>query len=787
MVPMVGFGSKSLLENCHMSKENFPKQGERKKDKNRRRRKECIRFNADRLTEIPSGRLTDKILKAQKSSKHLRAPVAQTLIVRKQVDPETIKYFSEIANLFEGTTVDLEDRSVVCGNALEETRGKELELATDYIISPTLQILLDGCDVDHLCGFLQSSAKEFPHIAMDKSGSHVAETALRSLAVHIQDEGAYSVIESTLNKICQEIMLNLASVMYSQYGSHVLRSLLCLCKGLPLYSIEEFHVTKSSSILAERLNFKSTQSFGNKGPHLQQGFPDLLRYIIAELLKCARGDIATLLVDKYSSFVLQTALRLLAGDDQELMHVIPILLGCSEKNIVEGKFLEAIVVQDILPMLKDTAYSHLMEVILEVAPENLYNEILTKVFKTSLFEISYDHCGSFVVQALVSSARCQDQIALFWEELGSKFKELLGIGRSGVVASLLAASQKLHTHENKCCQALASAVYSGSEPPSCIVPRILFLESYFSCEDKSNWSWEMGDKMHVLGCLMLQTVFRYPSEFIQPFVTSITSLEADHVLEVAKDAGGGRVIEAFLSSNASVKQKRRLLVKLRGHFGELSLHPSSSFTVEKCFTASNASLKEAIASELLDVRTALSKTKQGPHLLRKLDVDGFATRPDQWRLRQTSKRSAYKEFVDAFGSNDTKSSGSNSIFGGSSGHCHLKSLKTLKNMKKEIEQCLAYSNAPSSVSQFSTAASSITRFGVSKHGHEKADRIVRESVELDMNNNAMRIRGQKRKEKMKTDVIGNSAAANKTTENAGDIRRPFLSPIVEEKKRRKVP
>ncbi|XP_043705717.1 pumilio homolog 23 isoform X1 [Telopea speciosissima] len=751
-----------------MSEENFVKQGERKNGKNRWRKKECLRFNADCLTKSPSERLTDKIVKPRKSSKHLHVSTEQTLIVRKQVDPETTKYFSEIANLFEGTTVDLDDRSAICGNALEETRGKELELATDYIISHTLQTLLEGCDIDHLCGFLQSCAKEFHQIAMDKSGSHVVETALRSLAVHIQDEGAYSVIGSTLNKICQEIVLNLACVMCSQYGSHVLRSLLCLCKGLPLDSTEEFHVTKSSSILAERLNFKSPQSFRNKVPHLQQGFPDLLRYLIAELLKCARGGIATLLVDEKSSYVMQTALRLLAGEDQELMHAIPILLGCSEKNIAKGKFIEASMVQDILATLKDTAYSHLMEVILEVAPETLYNEILTKVFKNSLFEISCDHCGSFVVQALVSSARCQDQIELFWEELGSKFKELLGIGRAGVVASLLAASQKLHTHENKCCQALAAAVYSESEPPSCILPRILFLENYFSCEDESNWSWGKGDKMHVLGCLMLQTVFRYPSEFIQPFVTSITSLEADHVLEVANDAGGGRVIEAFLSSNASIKQKRRLIVKLRGYFGELSLHPSSSFTVEKCFSASNASLQEAIASELLDVRTALSKTKQGPYILRKLEIDGFATRPDQWRLRQTSKQSAYKEFFDAFGSSDTKSSGSNSIFGeSSSGTRHSKSLKTMKKMKKDVEQCLAYSNAPSLGSQLPVIDSSITRFDMSKRGHEKANKIVRESVELDLDNNGMRIGNQKRK-RMETDATGNSAAASKTTENARD-------------------
>lgn len=51
------------------------------------------------------------------------------------------------------------------------------------------------------------------------------------------------------------------------------------------------------------------------------------------------------------------------------------------------------------------------------------------------------------------------------------------------------------------------------------------------------------------------------------------------------------------------------------------MYTSGSFTVEKCFIAGNMSLREAIVSELVDVQSELSKTKQGPHLLRKLDVD----------------------------------------------------------------------------------------------------------------------------------------------------------------------
>lgn len=42
---------------------------------------------------------------------------------------------------------------------------------------------------------------------------------------------------------------------------------------------------------------------------------------------------------------------------------------------------------------------------------------------------------------------------IIWDELGSKFKNLLEMGRSGVVASIVAACQRLHSNENKVCSA----------------------------------------------------------------------------------------------------------------------------------------------------------------------------------------------------------------------------------------------------------------------------------------------------------------------------------------------
>ncbi|KAJ6327347.1 hypothetical protein OIU78_014263 [Salix suchowensis] len=636
-------------------------QGSKNKGMSRKTKNGSFGFDADHSNKSVSGRATDGTAKPKNSSKYQNTfSEPQPSIVRKQVDPETTKYFSEIVNLFESDGVDFEERPVICGNALEEAKGKEFELATDYYISHTLQILLEGCNVDHLCDFLRGCAKVFPLISMDRSGSHVAETALKSLAMQLQDDEAYSVIEETLTNLCKVIVDSPFDMMCNCYGSHVFRSLLCLCGGVPLDS-PEFHRAKPSMILAERLNLSASSAPGNNLSHRHQGFPGLLKFLVLGMLKCSEEDVKSLLVDQYSSLVLQTALKLFAGHDQQLLQIIPVLLNCRKENLTEGNFIEMTAVGDIVELMKEAACSHLMEVILAVSPESLYGEMFAKIFRKSLFELSSHHCGNFVVQALISHARDQEQMECIWEELGPKFRDLLEMGRSGVIASLIATSQRLHIHEHEVCKALADAVCLPNESPRFVVDRILFLESYFACVEKSNWKWPSGAKIHVMGSLILQTVFKFQNQLIQPYITSLTSMEVDHVLEAAKDAGGARTIEAFLDSNASGKLKHRLINKLRGHFGELAMHSSGSFTVEKCFNASNLSLREAIASDLLSVQSELPKTKQGPYLLRKLDIDGYANRPDQWRSRQASKQSTYKEFYAAFGSGEAKSSKSDSF------------------------------------------------------------------------------------------------------------------------------
>uniref|UniRef100_A0ACD5WV78 Uncharacterized protein n=1 Tax=Avena sativa TaxID=4498 RepID=A0ACD5WV78_AVESA len=584
--------------------------------------------------------------KNENASQSANASTAVANIIRKKVEPETAKYFLEISNLFDNKEIDLEDRSTICTNALEETKGKELELVTDGVISHTLQILVEGCELEPLCMFLRNCIQSFPIIAIDKFGSHVAEAAIRSLATHLEDETSRVIVEEILNKICKVIAADSTNVMCSCYGSHVLRTLLCLCKGVPLDSLKDFHTTKRSAVLAERLSCGSSRSGDQNPTNCEHGFSDMFKTFVRQMLQNAKNGISALLTEKNSSLVLQTVLKLSAGDDHELNHIILILLGYDEDDASQKKDTNE-QKNKIVALLEDTAYSHLLEVIIDVAPEELRSNMLIDTLKGALFAISSHHCGNYVVQALISSAKTADQMKQIWEELGPKIKELLELGKTGVVASILAACQRLETNRLESSEALSAAITSDSESPGSVVAHILFLENFL--QEKSHWKWPLGVKMSVLGCLMLQSIFQYPHQYIRQYVASLLALDDDQILQIAKDSGGSRVLEAFLCSSATAKRKFKVFAKLLGHYGEIAMNPSGSFLVEKCFAASNFSHKEAIVSELLAMQNELSKTRHAIYLLKKLDVDRYSRRPEQWRAAQTSKETTQREFQAEFG------------------------------------------------------------------------------------------------------------------------------------------
>lgn len=198
------------------------------------------------------------------------------------VEPETAAYIYEIAHVG-----DLEERSVKSGIALEKLRGREVQLSTDYFISSDMKTILGSCSLDHLCAFLRRCANNFSYISSHITGSLVAVAALQSLVTHIQDDDeSYSLIEGTLSVLCRAIMVSPVDILCNFYRSHVMRTILCLCKGLDIVD-----------------SFKLSAHYLGKPNH--RPFPHQLNFLITEMLNPSKADVRVLRVNPYSSPVLQ--------------------------------------------------------------------------------------------------------------------------------------------------------------------------------------------------------------------------------------------------------------------------------------------------------------------------------------------------------------------------------------------------------------------------------------------------------------------------------------------------
>jgi nucleolar protein 9 len=123
----------------------------------------------------------------------------------------------------------------------------------------------------------------------------------------------FVAMEHTFKLLLQVIAADATNVVSSCHGSHVLRTLLCLCKGVPLDSLQNFHTTKRSAVLAERLNCGSNQLGARDSQKFENGFVDVFKSFVRQILHSAKSDIPTLCVDKNSSLVLQVSIIFLCS------------------------------------------------------------------------------------------------------------------------------------------------------------------------------------------------------------------------------------------------------------------------------------------------------------------------------------------------------------------------------------------------------------------------------------------------------------------------------------------
>ncbi|KAH7440074.1 hypothetical protein KP509_04G089900 [Ceratopteris richardii] len=569
--------------------------------------------------------------------------------LRKRVDHWTLVYFETIHSLL-GAETKMEDdeRMALIEKALEETHGKECELACDKSCSRVLELLISLSGPEQIASFLHRLSPSFYVVSTDPAGSHVAEAVLKCAALILQghaSDGVCKTLEQAFIIVCQVVGDNIVEAMTNSYGSHVLRSLLCVLSSFPLELTQK---RSRGGGLSSRVSL--SQETAKRVKQDDVIFPHLLQLLIGRILDSVKMIGPELCMDAFAGPVLQITLRVLAEDISRITMACCVLLGCKNKAGGEGDtLLDKSNLENIQKLTLNDFGSHLVEVMLEVAPDDIYQIMLKQAFMPHLLEYALHPYANFVVQALIGSIRKQDQVVLLLSNLKPSFWKLMEQKRSGILLSLLKACKQYQCSEQEVCSSLAKALNSDGLKSPLLILRLLFLESYMASGGSKEWRPNLnGQKMSVLGCAMLQLIFSFPMECSQLYWLSLLNIKPEEILATVKDLGGCHVIESFLSSKVPLKHKNLLIGKLKGHFVELANSTSSSFTLERCFSIGSVDLKEAIVSELVSIQVDLAKCKHGPHLAKSFDIAGYSKDPDHWRKRIIRKEGALKAFADVF-------------------------------------------------------------------------------------------------------------------------------------------
>lgn len=151
----------------------------------------------------------------------------------------------------------------------------------------------------------------------------------------------------------------------------------------------------------------------------------------------------------------------LLSDDEQDQKTKSRVLECITWNIVSQRDSDDKVSADrkawFETLVRDRAGTHMLETILRMSSDEMYNNIYEDHFRTKLVKYCRHPIANFVLQSLFSNVRTPEQLEAFMSELGG-IHELLETGKFGPVRGLFDGSVKLKTQQGQVIEWLADAL-----------------------------------------------------------------------------------------------------------------------------------------------------------------------------------------------------------------------------------------------------------------------------------------------------------------------------------------
>ncbi|VIO87054.1 Uncharacterized protein BM_BM9652 [Brugia malayi] len=278
----------------------------------------------------------------------------------------------------------------------------------------------------------------------------------------------------------------------------------------------------------------------------------------------------------------------------------------------------------ILKQWKGKQASHLWDIIVQKADEDLRQSLYYSVLEGRLFELSLHMFANFPVQKYILSVKSNGLIMNIFGELMDHFIDICAESKWRIIIALVQLARnrneliivkKLRNYF-RCCSKSARLAF---------VPCVFTL----TCRTSAQWISDIA-KGQLHGSIILQELVNY--EHNKTVVTSMKSLADATILEMARDKKGSFFLQTlFKSSTVSGTDKELIAKPLKLKWHEVITNNVSSHVFDVLWTNDVYNITEK--EELMD---ALSKAMIGDHcktlrlMCMKLNLRKFRENRKKW-------------------------------------------------------------------------------------------------------------------------------------------------------------
>eukprot|EP00190_Bangiopsis_sp_CCMP1999_P005804 CAMPEP_0198726434 /NCGR_PEP_ID=MMETSP1475-20131203/3482_1 /TAXON_ID= ORGANISM="Unidentified sp., Strain CCMP1999" /NCGR_SAMPLE_ID=MMETSP1475 /ASSEMBLY_ACC=CAM_ASM_001111 /LENGTH=622 /DNA_ID=CAMNT_0044488347 /DNA_START=18 /DNA_END=1886 /DNA_ORIENTATION=+ len=334
-------------------------------------------------------------------------------------------------------------------------------------------------------------------------------------------------------------------------------------------------------------------------------------------------------------------------DKPHTMGALSVFIGCS--SLIDG----ADFVSRFARLILGTSYagfkrfarsksgSRAVEAIIAFSGEKLISELYTQQLRGSLRDYAFHNCANFTIQRFLLRAGLSGEglVLNALDEMESDFAELF-LRFPGVILALARACSE--TQSERCCTRFAACLSAASGDK--IVHGVL------------------AKHPRALGSMIVQSMLAFPKRQSVQVAREILQLNEEELFSMAKDPSKSRILEAVFQLHSSDKDKKKLVMRLRGQLVTLATLPAGSRVVEAAHAhAPSYEVRRKMVEELSKDVDRLRDSIHGQFVLKHCRVETFLSRRDEWDNMESSMDAKKRVFADLLDDENPPPSGKSAL------------------------------------------------------------------------------------------------------------------------------